>query len=188
MAKVKLNPVLQKIQGKFGDIVFKRHNQNVVMSRKSDGGDKPPTEAQVAQRRKFLLATRYAKSVLNDSEKKAFYESAAKSSGTPVYALAVGDYLKSPVVDEIDLSGYTGKAGETIRIQAHDDFEVTGVEVAITDSNGAVLEQGAAVSATDTLEWTYVTTTELPDGTQVSVTATAIDHLGHKGTKTAEIG
>jgi hypothetical protein len=50
------------------------------------------------------------------------------------------------VVDEIDLSVCTGKAGGPIRIRASDDVEVKGVEVSITDSNGTVLERGPATN------------------------------------------
>jgi hypothetical protein len=99
----------------------------------------------------------------------------------PVFALTVADFLNAPAVDEIDLSAYTGKAGETIRITASDDFGVAGVAVAIHDTYGAVLEQGAA-TATDGV-WNYVTTTSLPAGHQVSIDVTATDRPGHRTTK-----
>jgi len=89
--------------------------------------------------------------------------------------------LQLPVVDQIDLSTYTGKAGETIRITASDDFAVAGVEVTIHDTGGAVLEQGAATAADGV--WNYVTTTNLPPGQQVSIEVTATDRPGHKTTK-----
>ena len=98
-----------------------------------------------------------------------------------MFALSIADFLHAPAVEQIDLSGYTGQAGETIRITASDDFEVTGVAVSITDAGGTVLEQGAA-TASDGV-WDYITKAALPAGQQVSIEVTATDRPGHKTTK-----
>jgi hypothetical protein len=47
----------------------------------------------------------------------------------------VSDFLNAPAVDEIDLPAYTGKTGESIRLQASADMEVRGVTVAIRAQN-----------------------------------------------------
>jgi hypothetical protein len=183
MAKVKLNPVLQRVRGKVGDLVFKRYNDGVIMARKPDLTDNPPTEGQAAQRRQFKLATLYGRTVLADPVQKTVYEATAKAKGIPAFALTVGDFLNAPTVDEIDLSGYTGKAGETIRITASDDFEVTGVAVSITDAGGTVLENGPATAQNGT--WSYTTTTNLTAGQPVSIAVTATDRPGHTGDENA---
>lgn len=105
-----------------------------------------------------------------------------------MFALTIAYFLHAPAVDEIDLSSYTGKAGEAIRIRASDDFEVTGIEVSITDSNGAVLERGPAARVDGMPAWSYPTTTDLPAGQQVSIEVTATDRPGHKGTKSQPVG
>ena len=184
MAKVKLNPVLENIRGKIGDLVFKRYRDEVVITRAPESGDRTPTPAQAAQQERFKLAVLYGNMVIADPEKRAIYASAAGRKGVPVFALTVGDFLNAPAVDEIDLSSYTGKAGEMIRIRASDDFVVTGVEVTITDSNGVVLEQGTASLVPGSLEWTYQTTTEIAPQQQVSIEVTATDRPGHKTTRT----
>ena len=51
-------------------------------------------------------------------------------------SLTIADFFNAPVVDRLDVSGYTGQAGETIVVQAHDDFEVTGVTVQIAAAGG----------------------------------------------------
>ena len=182
MAKVKLNPVLQRVRGKVGDLVFKRYNDGVIVARKPDLTENPPTEGQAAQRRQFKLATLYGRTVLADPVKKAVYEATAKAKGIPAFALTVGDFLNAPTVDEIDLSGYTGKTGETIRITASDDFEVTDVAVSITDAGGTVLENGPATAQNGA--WNYTTTTDLTAGQPVSIVVTTTDRPGNKGTKT----
>ena len=182
MAKVVLNPVMERIHGKIGDLVFKRYNDEVIVSPKPDLSGREPTPAQAAHRERFRLAVLYGNTVLADAGRRALYEPTAKEKGIPVFALTVGDFLNAPAVDEIDLSGYTGNVGETIRIRASDDFEVTGVEVGITGAGGAVLERGPATAVNGT--WEYSTTSAVPVGQRISIEVTATDRPGHRSTRT----
>ena len=182
MAKVKLNPVLEQIRGKVGDLVFKRYEEEVVVARKPDLSGRVPTPGQAAHRERFRLAALYGKTVFADPVKKTLYENAAKAHGKPVFALTVSDFLNAPAVDEIDLSAYTGKAGEPITIRASDDFEVAGVAVAIRDTCGAVLEQAPACQSDGV--WRYTTTKTLTAGVPVMIEVTATDRPGNKTVKT----
>ena len=183
MAKIKLNPVMEAMRGSIGDLVFKRYGEEVIVGRKPDPSQHPPTVGQQAVREQFRLAAVYGKTVMADPATKAVYEVAAKGKGTPVFALTIADFFNEPTVDEIDLSTYTGHAGETIRIRAHDDVEVTGVAVAIRGPGGQALEQGVTTAAADGT-WTYQTTTTVAEGQTVVIEVTATDRPGHKTTKT----
>jgi hypothetical protein len=183
MAKIKLNPVMEAMRGSIGDLVFKRYGEEIVVGRKPDPSEHSPTAGQRAVREQFRLAAVYGKTVMADPATKAVYEVAAKGKGIPVFAPTIADFFNEPTVDEIDLSAYTGHAGEIIRIRAHDDVEVTGVAVAIRGTGGAALEQGVTSAAADGT-WTYTATTNLPDGQQVVIEVTATDRPGHKTTKT----
>jgi hypothetical protein len=145
MARVKLNPVLEGIRGQVGDLVFKRYGDEVVISRKADPTGKPPSEAQLAHRERFREAALYGKLVMADPERKALYEEEAAAKGQPVFSLTLADFFNAPSVDEVDLSGYAGQVGDAIVIRAHDDFDVAGVSVTLTEAGGAALESGAAV-------------------------------------------
>jgi hypothetical protein len=186
MAKVKLSSALIRARGKMGNVVFRKYHDEVIMAQVPDMSGVTPSAAQVAHRERFKLAVLYGHTVLADPAKKAIYEATAKAKGIPVFALTVAHFLRAPLVDQIDLSTYTGKAGESIRITASDDFAVAGVEVTIHDTGGAVLEQGAATAADGV--WNYVTTTNLPAGQQVSIEVTATDRPGHKTTRTQTRG
>ena len=48
MAKVKLNPILERVRGTVGDLVFKRYEDEVVITRKPDFEGVAPTAAQQA--------------------------------------------------------------------------------------------------------------------------------------------
>lgn len=66
MAKVKLNPILEQIRGKVGDLVFKRYGEEVVISRPPDFEGREWTEAQLAARERFRQAALYGKIVMAD--------------------------------------------------------------------------------------------------------------------------
>jgi len=100
-----------------------------------------------------------------------------------VFALTIADFFHEPAVDEIDLSAYTGQAGEKISIRAHDDFELDGLAVVIRKADGTALEQGPAALGTDSV-WAYTTTAALPAGQTVMIEVTATDRPRHKTTKT----
>jgi hypothetical protein len=100
-----------------------------------DTEGREPSEAQQAIRDRFRQAAVYGKMVMADPETKAIYENAAAAKGKPLFSLMIADFFNAPSVDEVDVSGYSGKAGDTIRIRAHDDFDVTGVNVAISPTS-----------------------------------------------------
>ena len=184
MAKIKLNPVMEAMRGSIGDLVFRRFGEEVVVGRKPDPSVHPPTPGQQAVRERFRLAAVYGKTVLADPATKAVYAAAAKGKGLPVFALTIADFFNEPAVDEIDLSAYSGQRGESIRIRASDDVEVTGVEANIRGTNGEVFEHGPAVRGVNDSIWTYTTTANVPAGQAVSIEVTASDRPGHKTTKT----
>jgi hypothetical protein len=59
-----------------------------------------------------------------------------------------------PSVNEVDLSAYSGAVGDAIIIMASDDFAVLGVDVGLSDGNGAPIESGAAIETpSDSGRW-----------------------------------
>jgi len=182
MAKVQLNPVMEKMSGKIGDLVFKRFQDEVVVARKPDRTNVVLTPAQAAHNERFRQATVYAKASLADPVARAVYEAAAKEKGKPVFALAVGDYLNAPSVDFVDLAGYTGKVGEKIVIRASDDIGVASVDVVIRSTN-ATLEQGAATFEQGSWRYTTQAAVDLTAGS-IAIDVTATDRPGNRVTKT----
>ena len=187
MARVNLNPVLEAIRGKVGDLIFKRWEDHEIVSKMPDRTGIVPTANQLAQMDKFRLAALYGKAVLADPDARAVYDDAAHKKGIPAFALSVGDFLNAPAIDEVDLAAYTGKTGDVIRLRVSDDIEVKGVTVAIR-AQGGVLEEGAAVWSPGTATWNYTATTDLAQGQAVSIEVSATDRPGHKTTRTQTRG
>ena len=98
-----------------------------------------------------------------------------------LFAFVMGDFLKPPVVEAIDATGYHGVVGDLIKVSARDDFEVASVSIVIRDAADAVLEQGPAALVGGQL--TYATTVAVPAGDTVTIEAVATDRPGHTGGK-----
>jgi hypothetical protein len=182
MAKVKLNPVMEQMRGKIGDLVFKRYEDEVIVSRKSSQTGATPTAGQAAHRERFRLAAVYASGVFAVPEDKKLYEDAANARHKPAFSVAVGDFLNAPTIDVVDLAAYTGKVGDPIVIRASDDFEVVSVTVVVRNAERGLLEQGPATLVQGS--WRYVAQTTMDPGLPLVIDVTATDRPGNKTVKT----
>lgn len=178
MAKVSFNSAVTAIHGMIDNWVYRRNGDGFVIARRPVNLA-PPTAGQLAFREQFRAATEYAKAALAVADLRLRYLLAAKARGLSAYAVAVGDFLKPPVVTAIDLAGYHGQAGDPLVVHATAGLELTGVHVTIRNAANAILEQGAA-TLTDG-QWRYLATTAVANGTAVTIEAVATDHPGHTG-------
>ena len=150
----------------------------------------------------WLYAKNWAKGVLADPAAHTAYLAKAKQLCSTRMAVVVKDWMVSPQVTTLDLSAYNKHVGDVISIAAQDDFEVTGVTVAIEDSTHMVVENGAAVyDAARPVKygggsvgmsravlfhgasgsWKYTATVDASAKPSVTVTATASDRPGNTG-------
>ena len=71
-------------------------------------------------------------------------------------------------MEEVDLLGYTGAAGDEIIIMASDDFDVLSVQVALTDGESNPIESGAVVeNPANSTRWVYTATAAVETSTTV---------------------
>jgi len=175
MAKVRNNIIIQGLSGSLGDqLVIKQDKagRTIVAVSPAVDPNRAYSETQLEQQERFRDASVYAKGVKNE---EVYVEKAKGTPRTPSN-VAMADWFHAPEITELDASAWTGQAGQVIRIQAVDDVQVTQVNVVITDSAGAVLEQGAAAQA-EGAWWTYTTTATAPENPRI--VATARDLPGH---------
>ena len=175
MAKVRNNIIIQGLSGSLGDQLVIRQDRagrTIVGVAPTFDPNRTYTEAQLDRQDKFREAVAYAK----DAKGEEVYADKAKDTTRTPYNMAVADWFHAPEILEMDVSAWQFEAGQTIRIKAVDDVQVAQVNVVITDSTGAVVEQGQATRA-DGLWWNYTTTAAAPEGPRV--VATARDLPGH---------
>jgi len=186
MTKMKVHPIIEQMSGKMGDLVFKKYGETVIVARAPDMSKREFSSGQLAAQERFRRAAQYGKLALAQPAVRTAYQAAAHESGAPLFSLVVADFFKAPVVDEVDVEGYTGQAGETIVILAHDDFEVISVTVSIRDAGGQAVESGVATqNPPNSGRWVYTTRQTVANLTGTTVTATAGDRPGNVGTRTA---
>ena len=182
---INYHPTVKHMHGGMGKMVFKSREGQDIVAAKPDSVKQPNTPAQQEQKELFRKGVLYAKAVLADPVAVLPYEAKAKQLHKPVFALAVGDYLNPPVVDEVNVTGYHKHVGDAILIRAHDDIAVTGVTVSIVDNTQTAVESGAATYDAVSGTWKYVATKDASAKTSLTVTATALDLPGHAGTLSA---
>jgi len=184
MAHSNNSVITGKLRGTLGkELVFREWEGKTVVAKapKSREGELSPAQEEIKER--FLLASRYAKSVIKGQDQgiKDAY-SAALRPRQNLYSRATEDFLSPPVVKNIGTGNYTGAIGSQISVRAVDDFRVTGVRVEIYSANGTLLEKGNATLQSNGVDWTYTATQANNLLTGSTVKAIATDVPGNEGT------
>lgn len=183
MSKIGNNPLLKKVSGKLGDTIVIRSTPNGPVMANAPKKPTTKTAKQTAVRKRFLDAIRYGKRQIAKDDVRAIYKTGVTAKLASAYTVAVSDFLKAPVVQQIDADQYTGAAGQLIRVHASDDFKVLSALVVIKSATGEEIERGeATVSADLTDVWIYTTTAQNPAPAGSTVTATVKDIPGNSAT------
>jgi hypothetical protein len=115
------------------------------------------------------------------AENQEEYIRKAQETGTTAYTLAIADWYVAPRVIEINIDGWTGQAGETIRVKARDNVMVAQVRLVIRDPQGQILEMGEAVQAkAGSVWWNYTAQSSVPLTPFPSIQAIAFDLPGNR--------
>ena len=87
-------------------------------------------------------------------------------------------------MQEVDVSRYSGQAGQKITARADDVVDVREVQVTIQASGGAVLESGLAAKSKPTGDWwDYVAQSDLELAAGTTVEAVALDWPGNRNSR-----
>lgn len=93
MAKIILHPTIQRLQGKLGNLVFRRnHSGTLSVTKMPDMSRVRWSPAQQEHRQRFKEAVTLAKAAMADPVRRAEYESAAASKGMRPFDLAVSAF------------------------------------------------------------------------------------------------
>jgi hypothetical protein len=137
MAKVKRNMMMAGLSGSVGKDHYARlmRDGRTIISTKPDFSNRQFSEEQLNQQSRVKQAAAYAKVA---AKTNPIYAKKAKGTSKNAYNLAFRDWLRAPVIDQIQWHG-----GQ-VRVTASDDVIVTGVTVSILNDEGQRLEQGEA--------------------------------------------
>ena len=175
---------LADFDGQLGRLVH-YHWKGQPCIRRSPVREKPATPPEFKNQSRFALATSFARSVLTDALQRVRYERAAQKTLLSAHNVAVSDFMRSPTLAEIDLSRYSGRAGEFIRVVAEEGkIGAAAVKVAIADAAKVVLEEGPASMESDGVTWWYPAQMGLSPDQPVWITVTATDQPGNRTVRT----
>jgi hypothetical protein len=179
MAESKGNIVMQGISGTIARMLtFRQRAGKTIVAKLRRATPASDSEKATAVRTKFKSSIEYASKAILDAATKANYLAAALP-GQSAFNVAVADAFNAPEISKIDSSAYHGAVGDSITVQATDDFKVTGVTVSIHNAAGNLVEQGAAVVQPNTIDWLYKATVANAATAGSKVTAVATDLPGN---------
>ena len=174
MAEVKANPIVQGLSGGLGrDLMFRRlRDGRTILCVKPDFSRRVFSEGQLSHQERFKLAAAYAKWA---AKAQPIYAELAAGTLKSAYNVALSDWFHAAEILAVDVGGWTGEAGATLRLQARDDVRVAGVSVLIRVGE-TVVEAGDAIQ-TDGLWWDYVTQAAVSG--EISVGVRVVDLAGN---------
>ena len=145
MTKVILSGTIKGLRGRIGNLIFRQMpNGTTVVSQappKKNRREKKRAKLkrspkQQAHNNRFQDATWYAKKA---QTQPIYVDLAALRPMNTAYSLALGDYIKPPVIHRIE------RGESCIRVEASDNIGVTRVQVTLLGEDGAMLEKGEAL-------------------------------------------
>ncbi|MGB3182000.1 MAG: hypothetical protein WBB45_11455 [Cyclobacteriaceae bacterium] len=179
MAVIEKNPWIKGARGMVMDsIVYRQRAGRTIVSAKPRRSARPPSEKQLQHRERFREASRYAKGAARHAIKGPLYAKQADGFNS-AYNIALKDYLKAPVIHEVDLNTFRGRRGDILGVYAEDNFGIAELKVSLINEAGEILAYGRAEEVIDNTYFTYRLTTDLPVGDVRVLRAEARDHAGN---------
>lgn len=175
MARTSSNLLTQTYSGKVGkQFVFRtRGNKSIIAALpKGSGLDSSPTTSQLEIRRKFQKAVIYAKKAIQNPAMLEAYTGAIRGNQT-AFNVAFKDAYKGPEISNLRTDLYKGAAGDTILVEAIDNFRVSQVKFTLTAADGTLIDEGLAQEDENGYDWVFTTKVEnpSPEGTRIRITA-----------------
>jgi len=146
---VSTNPLLKDARGVLGKVVvFKQMYGKTVMTNYPKKANVPwekQSEAQRKTRLNFRDASAYARRMMQDPERKRYYEKKKKPLGVnSAYQAALTDYMRGMILESVNMKKYTGKVGgQVMAIIRKKDFEISDVTFRLLSARtGSLIESG----------------------------------------------
>lgn len=146
MATLQLNSIIKGMRGSLGNAVLRQVGNRTILSCKPRV-PKKQSEQQRINREKFKVASAFAKNILKDPQKKAYYLQKAKKLKLPnAYTAAVTDYMRKAEIKAVHTEKVKGRVGDAVHIKVFKKgFSVNEVKVEVRHSTGKMIEWGYAI-------------------------------------------
>lgn len=163
MANATENVIDRRLHGKFGKFcIFRTINFKTFMSPYPDYSKRTWSKNQKAVRMRFRDAVIWTRQTLENPGKRRYYQKKAKP-GQSVWNAGVGDYMKKPQINLIDVQGYKGRKGDVIHIKARDNYLIKTVMITLLNAMGVEIESFLIPNLTNFVNWEYKAMEPNPD-------------------------
>src|SRR6188768_2858564 len=131
MAIIKNNDMIEGISGMIGRHVFKQVRGKTIMCQRPPKPLKQ-SDQQKENRDRFRKASQWAKTILLEPDKKAYYQKKAHKLKLPnAYTAAIADYMRSAKVMQVNR--YEDKTTFSIRKK---DFDLEQIDIVLNTDSG----------------------------------------------------
>ena len=146
MAISKHNIVTQGLSGMLGNRIVFRHLRGKTIIANRPAKPSRQSELQRANRHRFRNATAFAHAAMRDPQQKAYYWKKANELKLPnAYTAAITDYMRRPMVSDVEIPKHNGSPGNRVLITAgKKEFTLASVEVKLVDKEGVALGSSTA--------------------------------------------
>ena len=103
-----------------------------------------PSEKQEDNTHRLADAAKYARIAMGNPALREMYASRS-ANGKNAYREASNDFMRKPVIREIDAIGYRGNPGDKIGVVARDKIGIKAVDLALLAADGTLVESGSCV-------------------------------------------
>jgi hypothetical protein len=181
MAILASNSPLQGLSGSIDGVSFKRYKDKTVVSRKP-AKRKKDSPLQKISISKFAEASRYARTVLRDPEKREYYRKLAIKLGKhSAYNLIISEFMLDISIEVKPTKPSAAKNKKRIVLTAtKGDFKVKEVAIQVISATGEIISTGKA-NQINTTDWTY--TIPAPANENYTMIVTATDALNRTTAK-----
>jgi hypothetical protein len=169
MASIDFNPLRRR----FGRVVLRERGDQVFFAR-APKRDDSPSPARARRDRVFREAVAYSKAIFDHPVRRVPYAEDAKARNKEVFATIMADFLKAPVIQDLEIGGYHGKVGDPIVVKTRPGLAIALVHVVLRRADGTPIEEGDA--AVEYGQFRYVGAEVVPAGTAVVAEVTVTDN------------
>jgi hypothetical protein len=179
MAKLLHTPGQPRLSGRHGDTIYKWYGDTCVTQVIPKRRKRPRKTAKYAAAHDNLRrGVEYAKAVIADPARKAYYAAPGRKLNRSAYILAKADAMKAPEIEFHSFRYYQGRAGGFVDVRVFDLFRVHTLHITFRDSAGDIVETGQATRRRTNFR--YIFKRDHPRDQPLTIEAIAESLPGHR--------
>ncbi len=161
------------------EVVVKKGGRGTTVLRMATAKPKSVmSEKRIISNERLSRAAKYARIAMADPELSEMYTQRSPN-GHSGYREAVNDFLRPPVIRDIDCSGYFGNPDDLILVSAYDKFALKEIKATLLAPDGSLIETGQCIEDLPTGKFIFTATKRVDETAGMIVHVTVRDTPGN---------